>query len=410
MMSDSTPTTTPSDAAPERQAAGLLARFESPAALKAAAAAVRDEGYRRWDVHSPFPVHGIERAMGVRRTVLPWLVLGAGITGGLVALGLQWWTNAVDYPFLISGKPYFSLPANIPVMFELIVLFSGLTAFLGNIILNRLPEFSHSTFSVERFRQATTDGFFISIDAADPKFDEAAARTLLESNGALEVEVCRKPEPAPLPSAVTWAVVVVGVLAVMPPLLTAWYRAIPKRSPRLHLVSDMDFQPKFKTQTANPLFADRRAMRPPVPGTVALGELDLDEHLYLGKADGGWARSLPMPATEELVTRGRRQFDIYCAVCHGYDGAGEGMVSKRAIERQEANWVPPVSLNSARVLEMADGQIFHTITNGTQNMPGYAAQITPEDRWAIVLYVRALQLSQNATADDVPEEIREKLP
>jgi mono/diheme cytochrome c family protein len=323
---------------------------------------------------------------------------------------LQWWTNAVDYPFLISGKPLFSLPANIPVTFELIVLFAGLTAFFGNIILNRLPQFSHATFAVERFKRATCDGFFISIDAADPKFDEAATRALLESNGAAEIDVCLRPAEARLPSALTWAVVVVGVLAVLPPLLTAWYRSIPKRSPRIHLIGDMDFQPKFKTQTADPMFADRRAMRPPVPGTVALGELREDEHLYLGRVDGGWARSLPMPATEELVARGRERFDVFCTVCHGYDGGGEGMVSKRAVERQEPNWVPPVSLNSSRVLDMADGQIFNTIANGAQNMPGYAAQIAPEDRWAIVLYVRALQLSRNAAADDVPEQIREKLP
>jgi mono/diheme cytochrome c family protein len=130
----------------------------------------------------------------------------------------------------------------------------------------------------------------------------------------------------------------------------------------------------------------------------------------LGTIDGGWARSLPMPASEGLVERGRQRFDIYCAVCHGYDGAGGGMTSQRAVERQEPDWAPPVSLSSSRVLEMADGQIFHTISNGTAKMPAYAAQIVPEDRWAIVLYVRALQLSQNAAAGDVPEEIRQKLP
>ena len=408
-MAELTPT--PNDDAAERPVAGLLAQFDSPGVLKTAAAAVRDAGYTRWDVHSPFPVHGIERAMGVRRTLLPWLVLGAGITGGLVAIAMQWWTNAVDYPYLIGGKPYFSFPANVPVIFELIVLFSALVAFGGNLVLNKLPRFSHATFGVQAFKRVTCDGFFISVDASDEKFDESGTRALLESVGATAVEVCPQPAAAKLPSLVAWCLVVVASLAVLPPLMTAWYRAIPKRSPRIHLVRDMDFQPKVKAQTASPLFSDRRGMRPQVAGTLAVGQLEEDEHFYFGRtADGGWATSLPMPATEALIERGRERFDIYCAVCHGYDGAGGGIVAKRALERMEPDWATPVALASNAVREQADGRIFNTITNGTpQKMPGYASQIEPADRWAIVLYVRALQLSQHASAGDVPEGIRQKL-
>jgi len=407
-MSETSPT--PSEPAAEEPLAGLVAQFTSPEALKKAAARVRDEGYTRWDAHSPFPVHGIERAMGVRRTILPWLVLGAGISGGMAAILLQWWTNAFDYPHIISGKPLFSLPANIPVTFELIVLLSGLTAFLGNLVLNKLPEFSHATFRSERFRRVTTDGFFISLDATDPKFDEAAARALLESAGAAAVDACRVAAPARLPAVVGWALLVLGVLATLPPVLTLWYRSIPKRSPRIHLIQDMDFQPKYKTQAASPLFADRRAMRPPVEGTVAVGRLREDEYFHFGRTQDGWARSLPMEPTDELIERGRQRFDIYCAVCHGYDGAGGGIVSKRAIERMEPDWATPVSFHSNAVRQQADGQLFHTITGGAGKMPGYAALIEPADRWSIVLYIRALQLSRNAAAGDVPDEIRRRLP
>lgn len=135
--------------------AAAIGRFASAGALKAAAEAVRDEGYRHWDAHSPYPIHGIERSMGIRPTVLPWLVFGAGLTGAAVAILLQWWTNAVDYPFLISGKPLFSLPANIPVAFELVILFSALAAFAGALLLSRLPQFHHPVFASEEFRRAT---------------------------------------------------------------------------------------------------------------------------------------------------------------------------------------------------------------------------------------------------------------
>ena len=122
---------------------GILAEFADPGTLVSAARSVREAGLKRWDSYSPFPVHGIEGAMGIRPTVLPWLVLGAGITGGAVALLMQWWTNAVNYPLNISGKPLFSLPANIPVTFELIILFSALTAFFGVLALNGLPRFNN---------------------------------------------------------------------------------------------------------------------------------------------------------------------------------------------------------------------------------------------------------------------------
>ncbi len=123
---------------------GILAEFADPDTLVSAARSVREAGLKRWDSHSPFPVHGIDGAMGIRPTILPWLVLGAGITGALVALLMQWWTNTVDYPMNISGKPLFSLPANIPVTFELIILFSALTAFFGVLVLNGLPRFNQS--------------------------------------------------------------------------------------------------------------------------------------------------------------------------------------------------------------------------------------------------------------------------
>jgi len=167
---------------------GLLAQFDDIPSLLAAARKVRDAGYRQWDAHTPFPVHGLDDAMGVEPTKLPYLVFGAGIAGATAGMALQWWTNAVDYKLIISGKPFFSIPANIPVMFEVTVLFAAATALIGMLAFNNLPLWYHSLFKSDRFRRVTNDRFFISIEARDPNFDPVRTREFLESLSATAVE------------------------------------------------------------------------------------------------------------------------------------------------------------------------------------------------------------------------------
>jgi hypothetical protein len=167
---------------------GLLAEYESVDDVLKAARAVRRAGFTRWDVHSPFPIHGIDYAMGIKPTILPWIVLGGGLTGLATAIWLQWYCNAFDYQFLISGKPIWSFPANVPVMFELTVLFSALTAVFGMLGLNRLPRLYNPLFKSARFRRVTSDRFFVVIDASDNKFSEDATTRLLTEAGARSVE------------------------------------------------------------------------------------------------------------------------------------------------------------------------------------------------------------------------------
>ncbi len=167
---------------------GLLAEFETPQALSAAAREVRDAGFSLWDAHTPYPVHGLEDAMGIRMTALPWLVFFGGAAGALVGLGMQVWMNGEDYKFLTSGKPFWSIPAFIPITFEVTVLFSALTAFFGMLALNGLPRFYHPLFRSERFKRVTTDRFFISIDASDPEFAAERTKGFLVTLGARHVE------------------------------------------------------------------------------------------------------------------------------------------------------------------------------------------------------------------------------
>jgi hypothetical protein len=168
--------------------AAVIAEFVDVDTVTSAARQVRRAGFRRWDVHSPFPIHGIDRIMGVKPTVLPWLTLGGGLTGMLTGIGLTWYTMVYDYPYMVSGKPYMSFPAYIPVIFELTVLLAALATVFGMLLLNRLPMLYNPVFKSTRFRRATQDRFFIVIDAKDPKFDEQQTPELLRSFGAASVE------------------------------------------------------------------------------------------------------------------------------------------------------------------------------------------------------------------------------
>ena len=178
---------------------GLLAEFETPAAIMDAADKVREAGYRWWDCHTPFPVHGLDKVMGIRATILPLLVFGAGLTGTTIGFVLQWFTNATDfhfwlivpvtgYDFLVSGKPFFSLAVYPIVCFELTVLFAAIGAVVLMLVLNGLPQLYHPVFKSKRFARATDDRFFILIEARDPRFYREKTEDFLRSLGAAEVE------------------------------------------------------------------------------------------------------------------------------------------------------------------------------------------------------------------------------
>jgi mono/diheme cytochrome c family protein len=161
-------------------------------------------------------------------------------------------------------------------------------------------------------------------------------------------------------------------------------------------------QPKNKSLTESDFFADGRAARLPVEGTVARGMLRTDERLYTGKVNGLFVGNVPLPLTRELLTRGRERFDIFCSPCHGRLGDGSGMIVQRGLRR-------PPSYHIDRLREIPDGYFFDAITNGFGAMPSYASRVGVQDRWAITAYIRALQLSQASRLEDVPPAERPKL-
>lgn len=407
-MTDSTTADVHGPAAP--RLIGMLAKFDGPDQLVAAVVSARESGFRVVDAFSPFPIHALDAALRIRPTRLPWIVLAAGLLGGLIATTGQWWMNAIDYPYITSGKPLFSLPANIPVTFELTILFAAFAAFLGMLLLNGLPKFVNPLSASSRFRSATTDGFLLLLDASTRQFSPADATSFLRQAGAIAIEECHEQSTTTkLPRGIYVGLAIVGVMALVPPIWIARGRSTNWEVAPLRSFKDMDFQPKFKSQTAAGIFDDGRAMRPAVAGTVARGQLPADVRFATGlepaRQDSDkpeWTTDIPIPVSSEVMRRGRQQYNIVCATCHGRAGDGNGPVSKRALALEQGTWIQPTSLHAQHVRDQPAGQLFGTITNGIRKMPGYADQLSPADRWAIVTYLRALQRTRTASSQDLP--------
>jgi mono/diheme cytochrome c family protein len=189
------------------------------------------------------------------------------------------------------------------------------------------------------------------------------------------------------------------VLALM--VLMIGCQGRPKEKAPIHLNPNMDTQPKMLPQGESDFFADGKADRLPVEGTIARGDLRLDDVYYRGLKQGTeeYVDTNPVAVTATSLARGQERFNIYCAVCHGQDGVGRSIMVEKGYQ-------PPPTFHEPPVLDYVDGRLFDVISNGVRNMPGYANQIPVDDRWKIVQYVRALQRSQTASVEDVPEEQR----
>jgi len=173
----------------ERSSQVILAEFDDPSQLLQAAKKIKEAGYKKFDCHSPFPIHGMDYAMGLKRSPLGYIVFIVALfafSGGVL---LEWWTSTVDYPLVISGKPFFSYQAYGPVAFAIMVLFSAFVALLAMLAINKLPRYFHPLFSSRRFEKASDNGFFISIDDSDAKFDIISTKDFLAQIGGKNLEV-----------------------------------------------------------------------------------------------------------------------------------------------------------------------------------------------------------------------------
>lgn len=174
---------------PKTPVYAIVAEFGSARDLYHAAEKIRDAGYKRWDVFSPFPIHGMDEAMGLKRSVLGKFVFIGGLTGFLLAVTMEFVTSSVIYPLIVAGKPtnLYTVPAFFPIMFELTILFSAFTAVIGMLVMNRLPRLNHPLFNWDRFKKVTEDKFFAAIEAADPQFNPPEVRRILEAAGGTNI-------------------------------------------------------------------------------------------------------------------------------------------------------------------------------------------------------------------------------
>jgi mono/diheme cytochrome c family protein len=368
-----------------------LGLFSDAQKIIDAAHKLRPRKLGKLEAYTPYPVHGLDHALGLPRSRLGTLVMAMGVAGALLALLFEWWTSAVDYPVVTGGKPLFSWQAFVPVMFEVTVLFATFTAALFMLFaLNRLPFFGHPVLHSKAIKDITRDKLALSIESLGASFDAEAARQALLDAGAESVEVLPTPEwerPLSLAGLLRTIGVIAAACAVAG--LGIWFvqKALPVVVPLVH----MHDQPKLNAFKASRFFPDGRGMRAAVAGTVARGHLP---PAFATPDEAGALLSNPLPLTQQSVERGRKVFGDHCAVCHGAVGDGTSQLSR-------AYGAKPGNLLSEQVRAKPDGYFYGVLMLGKNSMPSYAADLDESDRWKVIQYVRALQRSQNAKDEDL---------
>jgi len=371
----------------------VLGLFDSSQQLLEAIPVVKAKVTARLEAYTPYPIHGIEAALGLRRSPVGGMVFGMGLIGAISALAFELWTEGVDYPLVTAGKPLSSWQAFIPIMFEVTVLFACFTSGLGMLfLLNRLPFFRHPMLRSKSMPLITRDKFALAVEADGRALDVDAISAVLGEAGARTIEVIEQPEPPGLisPGFLLRVVAGIAISCLVAGYLTYWgVKLFPVTIPAVHMLD----QPRLDPQREDSFFKDGFGMRLPVTGTVARGQM----RFAIRNEDDAAVIVNPLPRTESVLKQGRQQFTINCSVCHGI--LGNGVTSLTA-----AYGAKPANLASQQIRDYPDGKIYYAIMKGKNAMPSYAAELSEDERWSVVHYVRALQRALNARDADIPRE------
>ncbi len=376
----------------EKPLYSLTALFDSPDALLRAADATVKAGYTRYDTHAPYPVHGIERSMRLKTSPLGYFAMVFGLLGAFGSVGLMTWITLVDYPLVIGGKPFWSWPAFVPVAFEVTVLLASvLTVVAMIVVFFKFPNNSHPLHDTPYMKRVSSDGFGISIEAADPLFEESRVRTLLSSLGGREIGPVYFDVEDRNHGQKVFDLKFVGLLAGVGVAVAGVTYFSLNVLLYMEPFSWMMLQDKLKPQEASTFFKDGFGMRPPVQGTVARGFLP---YAYKGRPDdAGKYLVNPLPVTKGVLDMGREKYLTFCSPCHGNFG--------QADSRLAGQFPNPPTLHTDKLRNWSDGSLYHVITDGQNVMPSYAAQVSRDERWAIVHYVRVLQRAHHAKESDL---------
>lgn len=366
--------------------------FDTPDEIIHAAEKVSEEGYKKYDINTPYPVHGMDSAMKLKPSKLGYAALVFGLSGTFTAILLMTWMTAFDYPIVIGGKPFFALPAFVPIIFEVTVLAASVATVLTMLfVVFKFPNNSHPLHDTDYMKSVTSDKYGISIQAEDELFNEEKVKSLLKNLGAKKITPVYFDQEEINYKHVIFEPKFLGMLAVTFIIVSgATYITLNK----LLYITPFNWmmeQGKVIPQEKSDVFQDGFGMREPVQGTVAR---NLIPYFYKGNpAEAGENLVNPLIPTKENFALGETKFNIYCSPCHGFYGEGDS--------RLRGQFPNPPSLHSEKVRNWTDGSIYHVITEGQNIMPAYTSQLSREERWAVVLYIRALQRSLNAKESDL---------
>jgi hypothetical protein len=367
---------------------GVTGLFDTPDEIIHAAKEVNKAGYKNFDINTPYPVHGMDRAMGLKRTGVGFLTLFFGFSGTAFILLFMYWTMSIDYPMIIGGKPFFALPAFVPITFETTVLLGAIATVFGMLaVFFNLPSNNHPLHDTDYMRYVSSDKYGVVIESEDPKFDENEVTKFLKDLGSKKVDSIYYPPAETIPIFQKRFIIFLILVAALVSLGTyATLNKVMYMEP-FHWMSEQD---RLSPQQSSTVFADGFGMRKPVEGTVARGYLP---YPYKGIAEPSEVLSNPLLPTKEVLDIGQKKYLTYCSPCHGDFGDGDS--------RLKGQFPNPPTFHSDRGRGFSDGMIYHIMVNGQNVMPSYQAQTTSEERWAIVHYIRALQRAKNAKLTDL---------
>jgi mono/diheme cytochrome c family protein len=362
--------------------------YDSPDAIIKAAKTVTAKGFTKYDVHTPYPVHGMDKAMNLPPSKLGFVTLAFGLSGAAIALLIMYWTMSIDYPMIIGGKPFFSLPAFIPVTFELTVLLATLSTVIGMItFFFYFPNNSHPIHDTDYMKNVSIDKYGICIESTDEKFNEEEIKKLFTSLGAIKIEKIYFPDKLNVKILEPKFIGLLLIVAVFVSLST--YLHLNKLMFIVPFNWMMD-QGRLDVQSSSEFFKDNYGMRNPVKGTVARGFMPYE---FKMQNEPAVPLSNPFLPTKENLVLGEKKYNTFCSPCHGNLGDGDS--------RLRGQFPQPPSLHSTKSREWQDGNLYHVIVNGQNVMPSYASQMTREERWAVVNYIRVLQRAKNASEADI---------
>ncbi len=368
------------------------ALFDTPNDIIHAAKTVTEKGYTKFDVNTPYPIHGMDGAMKLPPSKLGFVTLFAGLGGLSAALLMMGWMMGIDYPTVIGGKPYFPLPAFIPIAFEITVLVATLTTVAALLFfIFKFPNNSHPIHDTNYMKNVSSDKYGICIEAVDPKFDIEEVKTLFLSLKASTIEPIYFDNEEVSYKAVVADPKFLGFLAVVAVFVSM--SAYLHLNKLLYMIpfSWMSEQEKIIVQESSDLFENGAGMQTPVEGSVARGFMP---YPFKNKPDeAGQYLVNPLISDKENLAVGKQKYNIYCSPCHGYLAEGDS--------RLNGQFPNPPSLHSEKVRNWTDGSIYHVIVEGQNVMPSYSSQLSRQERWAVVNYLRVLQRSLNAKETDL---------